>query len=95
MVDFHILLTRLTFVEALFAVQDGKLVSPEAGGPVELTMVLVELPVRAAHSFIVQFTVIQTFAVSLARLTVDHTVTSQAAVLVLARIGVDIVSHQT
>lgn len=35
----------LTFVEALLTVHDGNLVSSEAGGPVELTMVLVQLPI--------------------------------------------------
>lgn len=35
----------LTFVETLLTVHDGNLVSSEAGGPVELTMVLVQLPI--------------------------------------------------
>lgn len=35
----------LTFVEALLTVHDGNPVSSETGGPVELTVVLVQLPI--------------------------------------------------
>lgn len=65
----------LTFVEALLAVRDGYPVSLEAGGPVELTMVLVQLPIRTAHGFVVRFTVIQALTLPFVGLMVDHTVT--------------------
>lgn len=35
----------LTFIEALFTVHDGNPVSSQTGGAVELTVVLVELPI--------------------------------------------------
>lgn len=65
----------LTFVEALLTVNDGNPVSSEAGGTMELTMVLVQLPIWPAHRFIVWFTVIQALTLPLTSLMVHHTVT--------------------
>lgn len=71
---------------------DGNPVSAEAGGPVQLTVVLVQLPVGTAHRLIVGFTVIQALALPLTRLVVDHAVMPQTAVLVFARAGEAMVS---
>lgn len=51
----------------------------------ELTVVLVQLAVRATHCLVVWFTAVQTDALPLTALMVDHTVTPQATVLVLTR----------
>lgn len=83
----------LTFVEALLTVHDGNPVSSETGGPVELTMVLVQLPIWTAHGFIVWLTVIQALTLPLASLMVDYTVMPQTAVLVLTWTRKAIMSH--
>lgn len=85
----------LTFVEALLTVHDGNLVSSKTRGPVELTVVLVQLPIWTAHRFIVWFTVIQALTLPLVGLMVDHTVTPQAAVLVFAWTWIASVPHKT
>lgn len=85
----------LTLVKALLAVHDGNPVSAEAGGPVQLAVVLVQLPIGTAHGFIVGFTVIQALTLPLTRLVVDHTVMPQTAVLVFARAGEAMVSSDT
>lgn len=85
----------LTFVKALLAVHDGNPVSAEAGGPVQLAVVLVQLPIGTAHGFIVGFTVIQALTLPLTRLVVDHTVMPQTAVLVFAWAGEAMVSSDT
>lgn len=85
----------LTFVKALLTVHDGNPVSPEAGGPMELTVVLVQLPIGTTHWLVVGFTVIQALAVPLAGLMVDDTVTSQATVFVFTCARIADVSHKT
>ena len=75
--------------------QDGDLVSVEAGGTVQLTVVGVELPVGAAHGFVVRFALVQTAALAQTCAAVHHAVTAQTAVLVLTRFGEAIVGHQT
>lgn len=61
----------------------------------ELTMVLVQLTIRATHGFIVRFTVIQALALPLAGLMVDNTVTPQTTVLVFTWTWKASVSHKT
>lgn len=73
---------------------DGNPVAAEAGGPVELAVVLVQLPIGAAHRLVVGFAVVQAFTLSLARLAVDHAVVAQPTVLVLARAGEAMVSSE-
>ena len=84
-----------TFVETLLAVHDGDPAPRQAGGSVQLTVVLVKLAIGATDRLIVWFTEVQTLALSQARLAVHHTVTTQAAVLVLTGSAVHIVSHET
>lgn len=57
-------------------------------------MVLVQLPIRAAHRLIVRLAVIQTLALALVGVMVDHTVTPQATVLVFAWTWEASVSHE-
>lgn len=51
----------------------------------ELTVVLIQLAVRATHRFVVWFTAVQTVALPFTTLMVDHAVTPKATVLVLTR----------
>lgn len=74
---------------------DGNPVSSETRGPVEFTMVLVQLPIWTAHRFIMRFTVIQALTLPLACLMVNYTVTPQATVLVFTWTWIAIVSHKT
>lgn len=74
---------------------DGNPAPAEARGPVELAVVLVQLPIGAAHGLVVGFAVVQAFTLPLTRLAVDHAVVAQAAVLVLARAGEAMVSSES
>lgn len=85
----------LTFVEALLAVHDGNPLSAEAGGPMELAVVLIQPSIWATHGLIVRFTVIQAPALPLDSPMVDHTMASQTTVLVLAWIRVAGMSYKT
>lgn len=85
----------LTFVEALLTVHDGDPEAFETGGPMELTMVLVQLPIRPTHRFIMWFAVVQALTVPLTSLMVDHTVLAQTTILVLTRTRIATVSHKS
>lgn len=61
----------------------------------ELAVVLVQLPVGAAHRFVVRLAVIQALALPLAGLMVDRTATPQATVLVFTGTREATVSHET
>lgn len=76
-------------------VHNGDLVSSEAGGPVELAVILVQLPIWAAYRFIMWFTLVQTLAFSLAVLVVGDAVAPQATVLVFTRPWIDAMCHKT
>lgn len=75
--------------------RDGNPAPAEAGGPVKLAVVLVQLPIGAAHGLVVRFAVVQAFTLPLTRLTVDHAVVTQAAVLVLAGAGKAMASSES
>lgn len=66
---------------------DGDPAPAEAGGPVKLAVVLVQLPIGATHRLVVRFAVVQALTLPLTRLMVGHAVVAQAAVLVLAGAG--------
>lgn len=85
----------LTFIIAFLAVHDGNLVTSETRSPMELTVVLVQFPIWATHRFVVWFAVIQTLALPLFGLMVDHTVTSQTTILMFTWAWMATVSQET
>lgn len=85
----------LTFVEAFFTVHDGDAEPFETGGPMELTMVLVQLPIWPTHGFIMWFALVQALTLPLTSLMVDHTVLTQTTILVFTRTRKATVSHKS
>lgn len=76
----------LTFVETFFAVNNGDSLMGQTRGSVQLTVVLVEFPIRSTYWFVVRLAAIQTLALSLTAHMVNHTVLPQTTVLMLTGI---------
>lgn len=84
----------LTFVEAFFTVYNGDSLTGQTWGSVQLTVVLVEFPVRSAYRFVVRLAVLQTLALCLPRCMVHHTVLPQTTVLMLTGVREAVMTKQ-
>lgn len=84
----------LTFVEAFFAVYNGDSLTGKTRGSVQLTVVLVELPIRSTYRFVVWLAVLQTLALSMTACMVHYTVLPQTTVLMVTGIWEAVMTKQ-